>query len=149
MIQITDDEKFFHKGEHSLEEYTKWGYENAKDIIACGFDVEKTFMFIDTEYMGHMYKNVVKFQKGITYSTLKGIFGLVESDNCGKVAYPAVQAAPALCSSFPHIFGKREDILCLVPQGIDQDPYFRMTRDVCYKLKLPKTSCIHSKYDDT
>lgn len=61
MIQLTDDEKFFHKGEATLEEYTKWGMENAKDIIACGFDLEKTFIFLDTEYMGHMYKNVVKF----------------------------------------------------------------------------------------
>ena len=36
--------------------------------------------------------------------------------------------------------------MCLIPQGIDQDPYFRMTRDVQYKLKVPKTSCIHSKF---
>ena len=61
MIQLTDDEKFFHKGEATLEEYQKLGYENAKDIIACGFDLDKTFIFLDTEYMGHMYKNVVKF----------------------------------------------------------------------------------------
>jgi tryptophanyl-tRNA synthetase len=61
VIQLTDDEKFFHKGEGTLEEYQKLGYENVKDIIACGFDVEKTFIFLDTEYMGHMYKNVAKF----------------------------------------------------------------------------------------
>lgn len=70
VIQLTDDEKFFHKGEATLEEYSKYAIENAKDIIACGFDMDKTFIFQDTEYMGHMYKNVVKFQKGITYSTV-------------------------------------------------------------------------------
>jgi tryptophanyl-tRNA synthetase len=70
VIQLTDDEKFFHKGDLTIEEYQRFGIENAKDIIACGFDPEKTFIFLDTEYMGHMYKNVVKFQKGITYSTV-------------------------------------------------------------------------------
>jgi tryptophanyl-tRNA synthetase len=50
----------------SIEEYSKLGMENIKDIIACGFDINKTFIFLDTEYVGHMYKNVVKFQKGIT-----------------------------------------------------------------------------------
>jgi len=57
---LTDDEKFFHKGDHTIEEYTKLGIENCKDIIACGFDIEKTFIFLDTEYIGHMYKNVCK-----------------------------------------------------------------------------------------
>lgn len=31
-------------------------------------------------------------------------------------------------------------------QGIDQDPYFRMTRDIAYKLKYEKPACIHSKF---
>lgn len=61
IIQITDDEKFFHKGDTTIEEYQRWGIENAKDIIACGFDPEKTFIFLDTEYVGHMYMNVIKF----------------------------------------------------------------------------------------
>ena len=26
--------------------------ENAKDIIACGFDVERTFIFTDLNYVG-------------------------------------------------------------------------------------------------
>jgi len=30
--------------------------------------------------------------------------------------------------------------------AIDQDPYFRMTRDVAVKLKLHKPSLIHSKF---
>ncbi len=42
-----------------------------------------------------------------------------ESDNCGKIAYPAIQAAPAISSSFPHIFGKTDEVMCLIPCGID------------------------------
>lgn len=37
------------------------GIENAKDILACGFNPDKTFIFLDTEYVGHMYPNVCKF----------------------------------------------------------------------------------------
>jgi tryptophanyl-tRNA synthetase len=44
VVQLTDDEKFLWK-DLSIEEANRLAYENAKDIIACGFDVEKTFIF--------------------------------------------------------------------------------------------------------
>ena len=145
IIQITDDEKYFYKDGDTLEEFTQMAYENIKDILALGFDPEKTFIFIDSQYMGTMYPNVVRFQRHINMSTLKAIFGLEFADNCGRAAYPAVQAAPCLSSSFPHIFGKK-NIPCLIPCGIDQDPYFRMTRDVCAKIKAPKPAGLYSKF---
>jgi tryptophanyl-tRNA synthetase len=76
----------------------------------------------------------------------KAVFGFTDSDNIGRQAFPAIQAAPALCSSFPHTFGKRTNVMCLIPCGIDQDPYFRLTRDVAPKLKHPKCALIHSKF---
>ena len=51
IIQLTDDEKFLWK-DLSLEEAHKLAIENAKDIIACGFDKEKTFIFADSQYIG-------------------------------------------------------------------------------------------------
>lgn len=110
-----------------------------------GLDPEYTFIFIDSEYMGQLYPNVCRFQKHINMSTLKAIFGLQFSDSCGKAAYPAIQAAPCLSSSFPFIFGEK-NIPCLIPCGIDQDPYFRMTRDVCPKIKAPKPAGFYSKF---
>jgi tryptophanyl-tRNA synthetase len=145
VIQVTDDEKYFFKEGGDISEFTKLAYENIKDILALGFDPERTFIFIDTEYIGHMYTNVVKFQKYINLNTLKAIFGLNFSDNCGKASYPAIQAAPCLSSSFPHIFGKK-NIPCIIPCGIDQDPYFRMTRDVCARIGAPKPASFYSKY---
>ncbi len=50
VIQMTDDEKFLWK-DMSIEEANRLVYENAKDIIACGFDVEKTFIFSDIDYL--------------------------------------------------------------------------------------------------
>jgi tryptophanyl-tRNA synthetase len=34
----------------------------------------------------------------------------------------------------------------LIPQAIDQDPYFRMTRDIAKKLTYEKPACIHAKF---
>lgn len=55
VIQMTDDEKFLWK-DLALEEAHRLAYENAKDIIACGFDINKTFIFSDLDYMawGHI-----------------------------------------------------------------------------------------------
>jgi len=35
---------------------------------------------------------------------------------------------------------------CLIPCAIDQDPYFRMTRDVARKIGLKKPALIHAKF---
>ena len=53
VVQMTDDEKFLWKN-LSVEEARRLTYENAKDIIACGFDVNKTFIFSDFEYIGYV-----------------------------------------------------------------------------------------------
>jgi len=50
VIQMTDDEKFLWK-DITIEEGNKYAYENAKDIIACGFDPKKTFIFSDFDFM--------------------------------------------------------------------------------------------------
>ena len=51
VIQMTDDEKYLWKG-LEIEEVKKMALENVKDIIALGFDVEKTFIFCDFDYIG-------------------------------------------------------------------------------------------------
>ncbi|XP_035224193.1 tryptophan--tRNA ligase, cytoplasmic-like [Stegodyphus dumicola] len=148
VIQLTDDEKFLWK-DLTVEEAQRLAFENAKDIIACGFDIEKTFIFSDFQYMGEcpqFYQNVVRVQRSVTFNQVKGIFGFGDSDSIGKIAFPAVQAAPSFSSSFPSIFGKKADIPCLIPCAIDQDPYFRMTRDVAPRLGLPKPALLHSEF---
>lgn len=51
VIQMTDDEKYLWK-DLTLEQAHGYAVENAKDIIACGFDINKTFIFSDLDYMG-------------------------------------------------------------------------------------------------
>eukprot|EP00914_Ancora_sagittata_P022540 GHVO01044767.1.p1 GENE.GHVO01044767.1~~GHVO01044767.1.p1 ORF type:complete len:577 (+),score=111.81 GHVO01044767.1:235-1731(+) len=145
VIQLTDDEKFLFKDNLELEDVRRLAFENAKDIIAIGFDPNKTFIFPNTEYIKEMYPLILKIQKKVTYNQVRGIFGFTEGDNIGKAAFPAVQAAPSFSQCFKNFLG-HEDCRCLIPQGIDQDPYFRMTRDVAPKLGLLKPSLIHSGF---
>ncbi|XP_061651728.1 tryptophan--tRNA ligase, cytoplasmic isoform X2 [Phyllopteryx taeniolatus] len=148
VVQLTDDEKYLWK-DLTLEQCHQFAVENAKDIIACGFDVNKTFIFSDLDYTGaspQFYRNVVKIQKHVTFNQVKGIFGFTDSDCIGKISFPAIQAAPSFSNSFPHIFGDKKDIQCLIPCAIDQDPYFRMTRDVAPRIGYPKPALLHSTF---
>jgi tryptophanyl-tRNA synthetase len=160
VIQMTDDEKFIFKGKYedatgdNLDHYASLTIENARDIIACGFDYKKTFIFSDLEYVGRMYPNVVRIWKAVTTNTVNGIFGFTGSSNIGQIAFPAIQAAPSFASSFPTVLeaGRDSKLCCLIPCAIDQDPYFRMTRDVAHKMVGKghglggKPALIHSKF---
>jgi len=148
VIQLTDDEKFFFK-DLKMEDAQRLGWENVKDIVALGFDVNKTFIFADLTFMGQcpqFYQNVVKIQKCVTYNQVKGIFGFDDSCPIGKIAFPAIQAAPSFSSSFPFIFGSAKTVPCLIPCAIDQDPYFRMTRDVAHRMGYLKPALLHSTF---
>lgn len=143
VIQLTDDEKFLWKS-GKLVDFQYLARENAKDIIACGFDSANTFIFTDSNYIKELYPNVLKIQKLVNFNQIKGIFGITQSDCIGKISFPAIQAAPSFYDSFPHLFC--ENTPCLIPCAIDQDPYFRMTRDVAPKLGYIKPAILHSKF---
>lgn len=76
----------------------------------------------------------------------------IGSSNIGKIHFGSIQGATSFASSFPHIFGTDEKrthkIPCLIPCAIDQDPYFRVTRDVAARLKFAKPSLIHARFLD-
>lgn len=148
VIELTDDEKFLFKPNLTIEDVKKFAKENAKDIIAAGFDVKKTLIFSDLQFMGGaFYENVVKTSRQITTSTAKAVFGFQDSDCIGKIHFASIQISTSFSTSFPTIFGKtHKPIPCLIPCAIDQDPYFRVCRDVAVKLKYPKPSLIHSKF---
>lgn len=147
VIQLTDDEKTLWK-DLTVEQTMKMARENAKDIIALGFDPKKTFIFSNFDFMGRcpaMYQNIIRIQKCVTFNQVKGIFGFGDSDVIGKIGFPAAQAAPSFSSTFPFIFGDKK-VPVLIPCAIDQDPYFRMTRDVAPRLGFPKPALLHSTF---
>lgn len=110
IIQLTDDEKFLWK-DLDAKKAEEMAIENIKDILAVGFNLKKTFIFTDFTYMAQckaFYKNVIEIQRKVTFNQVRGIFGFGNSDSIGKIAFPAVQAAPSFCSTFPFIFGDRK-----------------------------------------
>lgn len=147
VVELTDDEKFLFKPKLTIDDVKKFAKDNAADIIAVGFKPENTFIFSDLEYMnGAFYENVVRTSRQITTSTAKAVFGFQDSDCIGKVHFASVQIATAFPSSFPDVLDLPPKTPCLIPCAIDQDPYFRVCRDVADKLKFSKPSLIHAKF---
>lgn len=147
IIELTDDEKFLFKPKLTIDDVKKFSRENAKDIIAVGFKPENTFIFSDLQYMGGaFYENVVRTSRQITTSTAKAVFGFQDSDCIGKIHFASIQIATAFPSSFPDVLGLPAKTPCLIPCAIDQDPYFRVCRDVADKLKFSKPALIHTKF---
>ena len=75
-----DDEKFLFKHELKPEQTYEFARRNARDIIAVGFDVKKTFIFSDYDYVGGaFYRNVSKISRQITINQAKATFGFNDS----------------------------------------------------------------------
>lgn len=140
-FELTDDEKFFFKENLTQEEARNFAYENALDLIALGFDPEKTHIFLDTEFIHTLYPIASKLAKKVTFSTIKAVFGFTNSNNIGSIFYTSLQGASAFVAS--ELNGK--NIPCLIPCGIDQDPHFRVCRDVAEKIGYLKPAGIYCK----
>lgn len=140
-IQLTDDEKFLFKRNLTIEQANKIAYENALDIIALGFNKKLTKIIVDTDYAKTLYKQAIRVAKHITFSTAKAVFGFENSSNIGQIFYTSMQAVPAFLES---VF-RGKNVPCLIPHGIDQDPHFRIARDVLPKLGYLKPASIQSK----
>lgn len=141
-IPISDDEKFFVKENLSYEDSIKFGMENILDLIALGFKPGKTFIFEDFVYTD-IYRYAARVAKRINYSTAKAAFGLNSENNIGWSFYPAMQAAHIL---FPQFY--RGKHISVVPVGIDQDPFIRLTRDVATHkdFDFEKPAALHAQF---
>ena len=133
-FQLTDDEKFYSKSNLTLEETNKFAYENALDFIALGFNPEKTKIIINTKNIQTLYPIAAQVAKKINFSNTKATFGFTNETNIGMIFYTSLQSAPCFI----------EDSPVLIPLGVDQDPHFRITRDIAPKINKPKPALIHN-----
>jgi tryptophanyl-tRNA synthetase len=140
-IQITDDEKFWARSGLTREETAHWGMENLFDILALGFDPKRTHVFFDSKSIAAMYPLAIRVARKIPYSTVKAVFGFEPSTNIGLVFYTALQTVPCFWPSW----AEGRSVPCLIPCGIDQDPHFRVTRDIAEGLGYPKPALLHSQ----
>ena len=141
-FQFPDEEKFLFKEELTLEETARYTEENMKDVIALGFDPKKTHFLVDTRHAGVMFPEAIKVAKRITFSTAKAAFGFSNEQNIGAIFYTAMQAVPAF---LPSVLRKKP-LPCLIPHAIDQDPHFRVSRDVIPRLGYPKPASIQCRF---
>jgi len=133
-FQLTDDEKFFAKQDLSLAQTTNFALENALDFIALGFKPEKTKIIINTKNIKTLYPIASQVAKKINFSNTKAVFGFTNDTNLGMIFYTSLQSAPCFI----------EDKQVLIPLGVDQDPHFRITRDIAPKINKTKPALIHN-----
>ena len=141
-FQFPDEEKYLFKDNLGWEDSQKYLQENMLDVIALGFDPKKTKFIIDTQHANLLYPEAIKVAKRITFSTVKAAFGMSNETNIGSIFYTAMQAVPAF---LPSVLKKKE-IPCLIPHAIDQDPHFRVSRDVIPKLGHYKPASIQCRF---
>jgi len=89
-----------------------------------------------------LYEIALEVAKRITYSTAKATFGFQDNTNIGWIFWPAIQAVPC----FIHAKLTGENVPSLIPAAIDQDPYWRVTRDISQKLGYYKPAQIHCRF---
>jgi tryptophanyl-tRNA synthetase len=142
LFQMTDDEKFLFGQDNTMEKISQFTQENILDVIAMGFKPEKTKIIVDTKDIKSLYPLAAEIAKRITFSTAKAVFGFTNSTNIGMILFPAIQAVPCF---LPSLIEERPTPV-LIPAAIDQDPYWRVTRDVAEKMGYYKPSQIHSKF---
>jgi len=140
-FQMTDDEKFIVK-DLTLDDTLHFSYENALDILAVGFDPKKTLIVTDSKCISTLYPTALRVAKHINYSTARAVFGFEDTSSIGLVFFPAIQAVPC----FLHTVLTEKKTPCLIPASIDQDPYWRVARDVAPKLGFYKPAQIHGKF---
>ncbi len=133
-FQLTDDEKFFSKQDLDLSDTKKFAYENALDFIALGFKPKNTKIIINTENIQTLYPLAAQVAKKINFSNTKAVFGFTNETNIGMIFYTSLQSAPCFIENKP----------VLIPLGVDQDPHFRLTRDIAPKIGREKPSLIHN-----
>lgn len=142
IFQITDDEKFLSDEALELRDTYNYALDNALDVVALGFDPKKTEIIIDTDYARVLYKEAIRVAKKINFSTVKAAFGFNNSTNIGFIFYTSIQAVP----SFLESVRQGKNVPCLIPHGVDQDPHFRVTRDVLPRLGYYKPASIQSVF---
>jgi tryptophanyl-tRNA synthetase len=128
-IPLSDDEKHLSRNQSLVEtrEYTR---ENLRDLLAVGFNPDRTRIVIDTADADLVYPLAVALSKQITPAARNAVYG--EPENIGMGFYPAIQATHLLLPQFvdgPHT--------TTVPIAVDQDPHVRVARDVAVKERFP------------
>jgi tryptophanyl-tRNA synthetase len=133
-FMISDDEKIFRD---SIDENTmKNNVTNTiKQLNNLGFsDLNTNFHLNSDGISKEEYSVLIQLLSKVNINQLNHIFG--EKSNVGEYFYPLYQILP--CFLY-------KDKQCIVIAGKDQDPFFRLARDLADKLGFKKPIIIYTK----
>lgn len=139
-LPFSDDEKLLAR-DLKIDHVLKMSYENLLDMLAIGFDPKKTEVMLDLATLKQeVYNLAIRASSHMTLSTIKSALGFKDEVNIGLHFYPGMQAAHILYPT------KKLGVPSLVPIGIDQDVFVKLSRDVAPKIGLAKPGDIMSKF---
>jgi tryptophanyl-tRNA synthetase len=138
-LPLSDDEKYVFRKVQSLNETYKLSLENAIDIFALGFKPNNIHAYISSLTPRIQYL-ALRFSINQTYNSIKTAFGLNGEENVGKVFYSCIQAAHILHPTTDY------DLPVVVPVGLDQDVFIRLTRDIARKRKLTPPASLYIRF---
>ena len=138
-LPMSDDEKYVFRKVSSLEEVYKLSIENAIDIFALGFKPDNVHTYISS-VTPRIHYLALTFSINQTYNAIKSALGLNGEENVGTVYYTCIQAAHILHPTTDF------DLPVVVPIGLDQDVFIRLTRDIARKRKITLPASLYIKY---
>ena len=109
-----------------------WPFESSENNTRVLKTVKKNDWFLFNH--DGRYPIAAQVAKKINFSNTKAVFGFEGETNVGMIFYTSLQSAPCFIENLP----------VLIPLGVDQDPHFRITRDVAPKIGKPKPALIHN-----
>ncbi|MHA1302398.1 MAG: tryptophan--tRNA ligase [Candidatus Heimdallarchaeaceae archaeon] len=139
-MPLSDDEKYVFRKIKTLDkESYKLALNNAIDILALGFEPDNVHTYLSSK-TARIYSIALDFSVNLTYNTIRAALGLTGEENAGTVFYSCVQAAHILQPTLDY------NLPVVVPIGLDQDVYMRLTRDIAGKRKITSPASIYVKY---
>ena len=139
-IPISDDESYVAGKVKDQKQALDFSIKLAKELLAYGFNPNKTFFIIDQIYT-NIYNLAIKLSRKVNYSEIKATYGYKPEENIGLHFYPSVQAAhitlPQECLGIKNV---------LVPIGPDEDTHIRICRDIAERFGYNKPAILHIRF---
>jgi len=133
-FMISDDEKIF-RDKISASEMDSNVTNTIEQLKKIGFDESNTNININSHGLSaEQYQLVIRLMSLTTLNKLEHIFG--KKDNVGEYFYVFVQMMPCFIEK-----GKQ----CIIIAGKDQDPFFRLARELAKRVGLPCPIIIYTK----
>ena len=139
-VPISDDESYVSGKVETQEEALENAYGIAADMLAYGFDPDKTMFVIDYK-RPEIYNFAFKLSTYVTMNEVQSTYGYSMSSNPGLFFYPSVQSAHVLLPEH-----HRGITNTLVPIGPDEDSHLRIARDIAGRAGYTKPSVLHTRF---